>query len=144
MIDKGTIGRYLSVYLCIGVLFATYSFVLDLVYHSIYESKDEYFGSMGGYLLFYFVYFYISLPIALFYNAIVNLLPKRNLVRILFGVLVGAAGAALFRLPSYYGGTKGLKTVIEMALVGLSVEIIRILVVRRRERKKTELYENSF
>jgi hypothetical protein len=131
MIDSKTIGRHLSVYFCIGVVYATYSFGLDLVFHSFeYASKNEYFGSIGWYLLLYLVFFYISSPIALVYNAIVNILPKKNLVRISFGIFIGAVGAALFKVPSRYGGiNEKLKVVLVMALVGLSVEIIRILVV---------------
>jgi hypothetical protein len=143
MIDKRIIGRYLSVYICIGSLYATFSFVLDLIYYYKYKSSEAYFGSFGGYLLFYFVYFYISLPISIVYNAIVNMLPKENIIRIIFGIFFGAIWAAAFGVPSYYGGTNGLKTLIEMAFVGLSVEIIRIIVVKQRVQKKIEMYESS-
>lgn len=136
--DSRTIGRYLYFWLCMGLFYASYSFVFDLVFHSKeYASEDKYYGSIGWYYFAYLVYFYISLPIAWCYNIIINKLPKKNLLRLSFGICICIAGAALFKVPSRYGGVnQKLKTIIVMALVGLSVEIIRILVIRRRERKK--------
>jgi hypothetical protein len=143
ILTRRTVGRYFNVYLCIGVLFATYSFILDLIWYYNSDREFKFYGSWGWYLLFYLCFFPFSFPISTCYNTIINLLPKNNFKRICVGIIIWAVGAALFDIPSFYGGKRGTKTMIEMILVGFTVEIIRIIVVRNRERKKIELKENA-
>ena len=141
MIDSKTIGRYFSVYACIGVLFSFYSYCLDMIFYKIEYGTIPYIGSMGSYLLAYFVYIYITLPGAFFYNAIVNnVIPNKPFIRICFGIFVGAVLGYSTNAFSYYiGQNRRLKYIVVLILVGLSVEILRIIVVKRREQKKVIL-----
>jgi len=138
MTDGKTIGRYFSVFACIGLFYSLYSYSFDLIFHKMeYKGTARYIGAMGGYLLAYFVFFYISLPIALFYNSVVNILLKRPQIRIIFGIICGAImGYAYNGLSYYIGEHRRLKNLIAMVLVGLSLEILRVIIVRRREHKK--------
>jgi hypothetical protein len=140
---KGYI-RYLLFYLSVVYFLAMYSYILDLIFYKVdYGTLRRYNYSVMGYIIVFLINpFYITLPVTLLYNyAINNLLPVQKKIRLLIGLCVGISigtfiGGRGVGLSFYIGEYRWLKHLLVFALTGVSVELMRILVVKLRMRHK--------
>jgi hypothetical protein len=127
------IKQYFFFYLTIAVLYTLWSFLLDLV---LYNGD---YGGKGVSYFFWFVFSYaiFTVPVVIIYNLFINFIFKdaglwiRILIAVLYGLLIywilGDLG------PNYIVGPSGkIKMMILYPLVGVSAEIIRNYIVKKR------------
>lgn len=134
--------RYLLFYLAVGSLYGIFSFIFDLLFCQIdYGVKCHYDYPLS--FIFYaltllFYYFPISLPISMFYNSFVNFkISNYKLRRYGFGLLFGLCVGYIAHRNGwsfYIGQFRHLKNIIVFGLTGLSIEILRTIIVKRRYR----------
>ncbi len=142
--DNKTALRYVYFYLSVVYFLSIYSYVLDYIFYKIdYSSFKDYRDSVVWYIVsFGIARVHILIPIIIFYNyAINNFFPDNKYVRLLCGLFMGLLIGFLFRecgigLSIYIGKWCSLKQILVFILTGVSVELLRILVVKLRYKDK--------
>jgi len=137
-----TIGRYLAVYLGIAFLFTLYSTLLDLLFYRLdYGSAASYqFLPMTYFLYFAVGYLYPALPAVVFYNYAINNIFLNTYVRLIIGLLLGLSIGFLIQrsgISFYIGHLRSLKNIILFGLIGVTIELLRIVVVYFMHKKVT-------
>ena len=130
------IKKYILFYFAVVFFFSLYSYGLDLIFHKMDYGSTSGARSMFQYAAYFIIVcFPIALPLTLFYNYVCsngfNHLSGKHIIRILFGVFAGFNIGLILREngPNYYiGQWASLKNLILYPLIGLSVELLRILV----------------
>lgn len=140
--EAKTIWRYLQFYGTVIFVLSFYSYLLDIIFYSIdYGSPDLYYYPVQ-YIGYYVLAGYMVFPISLLYNYLINhSLPKNNEARLLAGIIgftmVGWLLTIDFKFGYYIGEYRPLKNIIVIFLSGATVELLRILIVKRRLKKKS-------
>ncbi len=137
-----TFGRYLIFYIVVGALYGIYAELFDLVFSCLeYGTAFHYYYPLSFifYLYVLLAYFFlITFPVCLIYNLVINFgfaNTKLKMYRYVFGLLVGACIGYLVHGSGwsfYIGEYRPLKNIVVFMLTGLSVEIIRTIIVHRR------------
>ena len=138
------VKRYFLFYCAVGSFFGIYSYIFDLIFCKIDYGQNchyDYPLSFIFYTLTLLVYnILFTLPICLIYNIYVNIFWKREdnkilryTIAVLIGLFIGYS-VKRFGWSFYIGDYRHLKNIIVFSLTGLSVEILRTIVVRRRLR----------
>jgi hypothetical protein len=132
--------RYLQFYLAVIYFLSLYSYILDYVFYKIdYGTFSTYHQNIGYYILVFILYYcYFTVPFVLIYNyAINNWVPEHRTIRLLAGLFAGLfigsfIGGSGVGLSIYIGQYRWLKHLLVFSLTGITVELVRILVVRLR------------
>lgn len=119
-------------YLSVVFFFTLYSILLDLLFGRIdYGRVAHYKFIPMTYVLFFGIgYLFPVLPIAILYNYVLSTLEIRKpYIRIIIGLLVGLFIGYIVKegYSFYIGEYRPLKNVILFGLIGVSVEILRII-----------------
>ena len=138
--DFRKLKRYVYFYMCVVFFFTLYSYVIDLILIKLTPGSGTYIYSIYDYPLYFIILcFPVAVPLIVFYNWIVNnafeTLKHKNVIRLLFGLVTGfLVGLAVGRngLSFYIGEYKWLKNLILYSLIGISVEVVRVIVVNKR------------
>ena len=137
-----TIIRYIVFYLSVIYFLSLYSYLLDWVFYNIsYGTFRDYRYSPIQYIFYYIIIGYVLFPLSIIYNYFINRLkPQKNHIRILIGLFATIAFGFLLSNEGHFGYYIGkyrpLKNTLVLALTGISVEFLRILVVRIRIKDK--------
>jgi hypothetical protein len=147
MNSLNTIGKYVSAYLWITFFYSFYSVILDHIFFNIDYGADRGFLQSISYYFFYFiiVFFPIAVPVVFFYNWIIlnafENLAYKHFIRLFFGIFIGLIiGLSMRRTGAsfYIGHLRPLKNCILFSLVGVSIELIRIVKVKNNNRDRTK------
>jgi hypothetical protein len=128
--------RYFLFYLSVAYFYGLYSYILDLYFYR---------GSPIDYIIHFIVtYGIFTIPISMGYNAFINnYFTRPNYKTILCGLAVGLIiGTSIGRkgISYYIGEYRSVKQIIVFGLMGLSIEIMRRIVVNiRMEKNKRKL-----
>jgi hypothetical protein len=139
--------RYFLFYLSVAYFYGLYSYILDQLLFKITPSSDYYFyrRSPIDYIIHFIVtYGIFTIPISMGYNAFINnYFTRPNYKTILCGLAVGLIiGTSIGRkgISYYIGEYRSVKQIIVFGLMGLSIEIMRRIVVNiRMEKNKRKL-----
>ena len=132
--------RYLQFYLSVIYFLSLYSYILDYVFYKIdYGNFSTYHQNIGYYILVFILYYcYFTVPFVLLYNyAINNWVPEHKTIRLFAGLFAGLLIGSFVcgkgvGLSIYIGEYRWLKHLLVFSLTGITVELMRILVVRLR------------
>lgn len=132
--------RYILFYLSVIYFLSLYSYALDLLFYKL-DYGDTYVYPYNGaqYVLYYVIIGYMIFPLSLLYNYGINhLFSKRNYARILIALFVAIAlGFVIGDKAGYYiGEYRLLKNLLAFTLTAVSVELLRIWVVKLRIKDK--------
>lgn len=127
-----TIWRYLLFYASVGFFFALYSSLLDLLFYRIeYGNEANYRFELLSYVLYFVIgYLFPALLISIVYNLVMSSVFMKIYLRLIIGLLVGISIGFLIERSgvSYYiGHYRPLKNIILFGLIGVSVEVLRII-----------------
>ncbi len=142
-----TIGRYLIVYLAVAFLFTLYSTLLDLLFYRLdYGSAASYEFLPNTYFLYFAIgYLYPALPTVVFYNYAINNIFINTYVRLIIGLLLGLSIGFLIQrsgISLYIGHLRPVKNIILYSLIGISVEILRI--IKSKYVTRTRIKKNAW
>ena len=147
MNSQNKIGKYLLFYLWVAFFYSLYSVILDNIFFNIDYGADRGFLQSISYYFFYFiiVFFPIAVPLVFFYNWVVlngfENLTGKHFIRVFFGIFIGLMiGLSMRRAGAsfYIGHLRPLKNCILFSLVGVSVELIRIVKAKYNEQRRVE------
>jgi hypothetical protein len=128
--------RYLLFYLACIVVLSIYSYLFDLIFGSKFNEKKLYYTWLQ-YVVYYIIAGWIAFPLSFGYNYMINHVISPNyLWRIATGVfsfvLFGFICTRGLKFGYYIGPYRELKNLLALALSGLSIELIRIIVIKIR------------
>jgi hypothetical protein len=130
--------RYVIFCLAAILFLSIYSYGLDYVFYNLdYGNMNGYYANwIVRYIVTFLVNVYL-IPIIVIYNLLINNLVKPYWLRLLigftFGPAIGASiGNHLDGMSLYIGKYSWLKQMLAFALTGLTLEIVRNIVVRKR------------
>ncbi len=129
--------RYLLFYLSYLSILSLISSVLDNILYDWLFKRGDRSNGVVAYFLFYLIMGYIIFPVSIAYNYFINnLVPKKNLVRLILGpvaaLLAGFFLTIDFDFGSYINEYRELKNIVAVVLSGFLVEVLRIFVVHLR------------
>lgn len=138
--DTKVILRYLQFYLCVIFILSIYSYFFDLIFRYLVEkTNDEIHYEWVQYIAYYIIAGYFIFPFSMIYNYFINnIFSKKIVIRIIAGMatllLFGALLSGNYEFGYYIGEYRPFKNIIVLLLTGVTVELIRIVVIRYRQR----------
>lgn len=136
--NNKTALRYVLFYLSVIYFLSLYSYIFDFIFYKVdYGTVKNYQQNINGYILsFIILYMHLTIPLSILYNyTINNFFPHKKSLRLLAGLIVGVSIGLLignhgFGISFYIGEYRWLKHLLVFSLTGVSVELIRIVVIR--------------
>lgn len=139
-----TIVRYVLFYLAVVFFFSLYSALLDLLFYRLdYGPETKYRFEPGFYVLYFGLgSSLVAIPISIGYNyAISHVHLKRRFMRIVIGLVVGICIGAIVQRRGYslyIGDMRPQKNIILFGLIGVSLEIARLIVENFRHKRHSK------
>lgn len=138
--ETKVIRRYLLFYLSVIFILSIYSYFFDLIFRSLVEkTNDEIYYEWVQYIAYYIIAGYFIFPFSMIYNYLINnIISKKIIIRIIAGMatslLFGALLNGYYEFGYYIGEYRPLKNILALLFTGVTVELIRIVVIRYRQR----------
>lgn len=138
--ETKVILRYLVFYLSVIFLLSIYSYFFDLIFYSLDKDKNaEIYYDWVQYIVYFMIAGFLIFPLSMIYNYFINnIISDKKIIRIIAGMttslLFGALLSGNYKFGYYIGEYRPFKNILMLLFTGITVELIRIVVVRYRQR----------